>query len=153
MAMAVDRNKPKGRASGLGAKKGGDVFDASPSGTTDISAGGNGKRPHNIQDTEGWKKGSSGVKKIWNNYINFLKASFTRMSRDDQENYITKFSQVITIGLGVVALQLFYPMLPSLLRVISLPLIVGVAWYLGNKVIAPTMIDRMGKYLNDYDDY
>jgi hypothetical protein len=93
------------------------------------------------------------VKKIWNNYINFLKASFTRMSRDDQENYITKFSQVITIGLGVVALQLFYPMLPSLLRVISLPLIVGVAWYLGNKVIAPTMIDRMGKYLNDYDDY
>lgn len=150
--MAVERKKQRrGPGMGPGAKNGGDVFDASPSGTTDISAGGNGKKPGNLQETEAWKKGSSGLKNMWDNYLRFLRSAFARMSREEQETYITRFSQILTIGVSVVALQCFYSILIPQLRVISLPLVVGIAWYLGNKVIAPTMISRFSRYLNPPD--
>lgn len=150
--MAINRNRPKGKGGFGGSKENDETFDASPVGDHDISAhGSNGKRPHSIKETEAWKKGSNGMMKAWHNYTSYISASFSRMGRFEQEGYITKFSMVLTIGIAVVALQCFYQVLLQPIRVISLPIVVGIAWYLGNKVIAPTMIKRFERYLNPED--
>lgn len=108
--------------------------------------GGSGRK-RDITDTEGWKSSSKGIKRLWNNYINVLRESFNGMSRGEQEDLIDKFAMIITIGVTVLAVLIFYPYIPRLLRVLGLPVALIVAWWAGRKIVGPVVIERMERYL------
>jgi hypothetical protein len=145
--MAVKKSKRGGKLGsnvddGFGSK-----FDATPPGDGDMDASNlNGKRrqmPQPIQD------GQKGLKKLIAAYFNFLRTSFRNTPRYQQESYINRFSQIVCIGISAVILNSFYSVLLPQVRIISLPIIVGLAWYVANKVVAPVLIKRMGAYMND----
>ncbi|MBN9396375.1 MAG: hypothetical protein J0H83_14090 [Candidatus Melainabacteria bacterium] len=136
--MAGFKNKNAGKVA-----KPGDTFDASPGPSPDDQG-----RPRNLQETKGWGKAQNKLAQFWQSYLNILAKSFANMSREDQENMISRFCQVFAIGIGVVALQCFYSVLILPLRVISFPLVVAIAWIAAAKFIAPAVIDRLTPYLN-----
>ena len=81
-----------------------DDFDATPPGDGDISDGNN--RPNLPQQKNvGPEKG---LKKYIHSYQTFLITSFRNTPREQQENFINRFSQVLCIGIAVVILQLFF---------------------------------------------
>jgi len=122
-----------------------DDFDATPPGDGDISAGNN--RPNlPRQNNAGPEKG---LKKYIHSYQTFLITSFRNTPRDQQENFINRFSQVLCIGIAVVILQLFYSVLIPTVRIISLPLVAAVAWFVANKLVAPALMVRLGHLMND----
>ena len=108
-------------------------------------------RKRDITDTQGWKQSSSGVKRFWTNYRNILKESFQGMSRGQQEDLIEKFAMIITIGVTVLVVLIFYPVIPRLLRVLGLPVALIMAWWAGRKVVAPVLIDRLEGFLKRED--
>ena len=121
-----------------------DDFDATPPGDGDISDRGN--RPP-IQPSFQVGQGK-GLKKYIDAYWLFLRNSFRSMPREQQIVTINRFAQVLCIGIAVVILQLFYSVLIPQVRIISLPLIVGGAWFVANKLVAPALITRMGNLMN-----
>lgn len=114
---------------------------------------GSGKK-RDITDTEGWKSSSKGIKRFWVNYKNVLKDNFNRMSRDEQEDLIDKFAMIITVGVTVLAVLIFYPYIPRLLRVLGLPAALIGAWWVGRKIVGPVVVERMEGLLKkeDYRD-
>ncbi|GEM_PF-498917 len=157
--MAVgkkDSKFPKANKGRTGLRKGQEVFDATPEEDgADISHDGKSAgKPHDIRDSKAWKKGESGLKKVLTNYFDFLRKSFNRMGRAEQLQTIQKFCMAFTIGIAAVILCCFYSVLPMALRVLSLPLFGGFAWWLATKVIAPTVIQRLSKYIHprEFDD-
>jgi len=153
--MVVGKKDSKfSKSSVRGARgKGGEIFDATPEEDgADISHDGKSAgKPHDIRKTKAWQKGENGAKKIANNYFSFLRRSFARMSRGEQLQTIQHFCLAFSLGTAVVALALFYSVLPLALRVISLPLIGGLAWWLAAKVIAPQAILRLQNYIHPRD--
>ncbi len=142
------RGGKKGRAG-----DGPDSIDASPGMPAQTEQGGKrfeggGTGPKNIMETQAWKEGTGGAKKLWGNYMNILSDSFARMPRDGQEQLITRLSQVLTIGSAILILSFFYAFIPVFIRVLALPAVVVGAWYAGTKVVAPIMIARFDSYLN-----
>ncbi len=115
---------------------------------------GDGGKPRNITDTQGWKSSSKGVKRFWGNYKAILKDSFNRMSRQEQEDLIDKFAMIVTIGVTCLVVLIFYPLIPRLLRVLGLPVALLTAWWAGRRIVGPVIIDRMGTLLkrDDRDD-
>jgi hypothetical protein len=85
---------------------------------------------------------------MWDRYLQILRQSFSVMDREEQENMITKFCYVITIGIACVIISCFYSLLPPLLRIIALPIFLAGGWFVGAKIVAPTMIKRLEAYLN-----
>jgi hypothetical protein len=81
------------------------------------------------------------------NYGGLLGRSFQNLSRAEQEQLITRYCQILTIGSAVVIATFIYPFLPTLVRVFSAPALVIAAWYLGTKVVSAIMIKRLDKYL------
>lgn len=126
------------------------VFDATPEEDgADISHDGKSAlKPHDIRETKAYLKAQKGAKRMWSNYVTFLGASFQRMERDEQISIIQKFSMVFSIGIAVLAISCFYSLLPQQLRVLVVPIGVGVAWWFGSKVIAPQTINRLDKYIH-----
>ncbi|MBS1997429.1 MAG: hypothetical protein JSS86_14010 [Cyanobacteria bacterium SZAS LIN-2] len=120
-----------------------DDFDATPPDDGDISANGRPKLPR-----PDFSSSKTGLKKYLDSYQQFLLKSFRNMPRDQQEATVSRFSQVICIGIAVVALQLFYSVLIAQVRIISLPIAVGAAWFLANKLVAPALITRLGSLMN-----
>jgi len=121
-----------------------DDFDATPPGDGDISDRGN--RP---EIPPSFKVGQGkGLKKYIDAYRLFLINSFRSMPREQQIVTINRFAQILCIGISVVILQLFYSVLIPQVRIISLPLIVGAAWFVANKLVAPALIKRLEKYIN-----
>jgi len=123
-------------------------FDATPPGDVDMSPGnGNGKR-NRIEPENFSEKGKKGLKKWLSAYKTFLVDSFRRAPRAQQESWIDRFSQICCVGISVVILQAFYSVLLAPFRIISLPLVVGGAWFIANKLVAPAIITRLGDYMN-----
>ncbi len=108
-------------------------------------------RKRDIRDTEGYKASTKGVKRFWTNYQNILKTSFNDMSRDEQEDLIDKFAMIVTIGVSVLVILIFYPMVPRPLRVLGLPVALLVAWWAGRKVVGPVIVARLEGILKRED--
>lgn len=147
-----DAKASKGRMGG-GSKKPDPkkaVFDATPEEDgADISHDGKSAvKPHNIRDTKAYLKAQTGAKRMWSNYVSFLGESFQQMERAEQIAIIQKFSMAFSIGIAVIAISMFYSLLPQQLRVVVVPLGVGGAWWFGSKVIAPQIINRLDKYIH-----
>ena len=81
------------------------------------------------------------------NYLEMLSGYFSRMSRLEQEELITKYSWIITFGgVALIWCQIYNFVLPAL-RVIGLPLSLAVAYWFGKTIVSRIMIDRLNKYL------
>jgi len=107
------------------------------------------KPPRNLRETKVWKDTIGACQQLWSNYIAMLKLSFRKMSRYDQEQMITKYSWVISMGVAALAYQFFIrDFLPVIIRVLALPLILVAAWAVGTRLVAPVFIKRFEKYLN-----
>ena len=117
------------------------------------SSGNPGGRKRDIRDTEGYRSSKKGVKRFWSNYQNILKTSFNDMSRGEQEDLIDKFAMIVTIGVTVLVVLIFYPVIPRLLRVLGLPVALLVAWWAGRKVVGPVIVDRLEHLLKKDDRY
>jgi hypothetical protein len=126
------------------------IIDASPGDNPqDMAMSANSSaRPANIRETKAWKNVSGGIKGMWGNYIQTLINAFGRMNREEQIDLIIKGSQIITIGVAVVGLGLFYYFLNVTIRVLATPALLVGAWFLGTKVVAPIMVERLNQYLN-----
>jgi hypothetical protein len=94
-------------------------------------------------------EGKKGLKKLLDSYTGFLQKSFRNTPRYQQEAYINRFAQIVCIGIAVVILQSFYSVLLKEVRIISLPLLVGAAWFIANRLVTPAIIKRMGNYMNE----
>jgi hypothetical protein len=125
-------------------------IDASPGDqVSDISAGQQlGSKPRSIQDTQAWKGGAKGLKSLWNNYLGTLKDSFANMPRSTQLELINKGSIIVTMGVAVISLGLFYYFLPTIVRVFAAPALLVTAWFVGTKLVFPMVRDRLEPYLN-----
>jgi len=106
------------------------------------------KPPKNIRETKAWQQSIGALQNIWSNYINLLKRSFQGMPRYRQCELITKYCQIITIGVSITALTFFYPFLPLFVKILSFPVLVIVSWWAGTNIVSNVIIQRFGKYLN-----
>lgn len=88
------------------------------------------------------------VSRIWSNYKAILGTSFKGMMRADQEALLTKASVICTIGVTVLALGLFYSLIPSQIRTLLVPAAIFGAWWVGGKVVAKVIISRCESILN-----
>lgn len=142
--MAVQKNKKSGG-------KEDEVFDASPDGRKDIRLRPEkpqNNKPNDMRSSPVWKKMQEGMANLWLRYKALLATSFSNMSRYEQENLITRFSFVVSIGIGMVVLNFFYSVLPTIVRVIALPIVLSVGWYIGTRIVAPAAIDRLEKFMH-----
>jgi hypothetical protein len=127
--------------------------DNPPNSTLDASKQQVGKGLKNIRETMLWKDSVGGFQRFWQNYLSFLSKSWQRLPRFEQENWIRKFSLVVTVGTAFLAASFFYQFLPSTegllsIRTLSLPILIAVSWWTATRVITPVMIDRLSKHLN-----
>jgi hypothetical protein len=106
------------------------------------------RKPRSIQDTQAWKGGAKGLKNLWNRYISTLKDSFANMPRSTQLELISKGSIIVTMGVAVISLGLFYYFLPTIVRVFALPVLLVAAWFVGTRLVAPMVADRLEPYMN-----
>ena len=124
------------------------IIDASPGDHVGLTNNPNGK-PKNVQETEAWKDGSRRIKKIMGGYVQSLKTSFNGMPRNVQLELIMKGSIVMTMGVAVVSLGLFYYFLPTIMRVFALPVVIVTAWFTATTLVAPMVKERLEPYLNE----
>jgi hypothetical protein len=106
------------------------------------------RKPRSIQDTQAWKGGAKGLKNLWSNYISTLKYSFANMPRSTQLELISKGSIIVTMGVAVISLGLFYYFLPTIVRVFAAPVLLVAAWFVGTRLVSPMVADRLEPYLN-----
>jgi hypothetical protein len=127
------------------------IIDASPGDTPPEGPMGiqSANRPANLRDTKAWQNVSGGIQGIWAKYLATLASAFSRMTRTEQIDLIIKGSQIVTIGVAVVGLGLFYYFLNVMIRVFATPALLVGAWWVGTNVVAPAMITRFGQYLNE----
>jgi hypothetical protein len=142
-------NRDKKRTKG--GPNGGQFIDASPGNDSPpIGIGTNdGKKKKSVEDSKIWRDTSRGAGAIWNGYLNTLKGSWNRMTRAGQEELVNKASVIVTVGATMVTLCLFYYFLNQQLRVILLPLIGILSWFLAHKVVSPMIIERLAPYMHD----
>ncbi|MBY0550983.1 MAG: hypothetical protein K2W95_27135 [Candidatus Obscuribacterales bacterium] len=113
------------------------------SGLIDASPGGPNDRPSNITETKVWQSSKKGVGRFLFNYKKLLHDSFVKMDRQEQEALIEKFSMVITMGVCVLMLLAFSGVLPREARVLGFPVAIAVSWWVGTRVVAGVVIERM----------
>jgi hypothetical protein len=147
MNSGKSKNKRK-----VAKSQGSDQFiDASPGddGLSELSPGQRfSAKPRSIQDTQIWKGGAKGLNGLWNNYLGTLKDSFVNMPRSTQLELISKGSIIVTMGVAVISLGLFYYFLPTIVRVFAAPALLVTAWFVGTKLVFPMVRDRLEPYLN-----
>ena len=143
----VSKKPPEGKPGGRPSESL-EGFDASPDPANTNGRKQQSQPPRNLQQTKIWQDTVGGVTGMWKQYVEILKQSFVRLPRDKQEFYILRLSQAVTIGSSILATSLFYPFLPTLVRVFVLPLVIVVSWWCGTRIVAPQMVVRMSKYLN-----
>ena len=51
-------------------------------------------------------------------------------------------------GVAATALTFFYPFLPLFVKIVTVPTVLIVAWWLGGRVVSRVVIERMDKFLN-----
>jgi hypothetical protein len=124
-------------------------FDATPpkDGRLDIAADG---KKGSLYEHKAINQSKKGLKKALDAYKAFLITSFRSSSRNDQENWIHRFAQILCVGISAIVLNSFYSVLLPPIRIISLPLLVAVAWFVANKMVAPAIIKRLGNNMSDF---
>lgn len=138
--MAPFNKTPPSRKSGKQLPQNSELIDASPGGPND--------RVSNITETKAWKSSKKGVSRFLFNYKKLLHDSFVRMSRQEQEALIEKFSMVITMGVCVLMLLAFSGVLPREARVLGFPVAIAISWWVGSRVVAGVVIERMDSIMN-----
>jgi hypothetical protein len=101
-----------------------------------------------IQDNKIWQGTVGSTKNALTGYFAFLQKYFLDQPRAEQEQLITRYCQILTIGAAVVILSFLNTFLPTIIRVFALPAILVGAWYAGTNIVPPIVIKRMEKYLN-----
>lgn len=101
-----------------------------------------------VQDSKVWKDSTSGIKSLWGNYLQTLANSFNRMSRVQQESLISRICIIMTIGVSIILINLFYSFFPPLVRALMPPLVLALAYFAGARVVTPVMIARFEEHLN-----
>jgi hypothetical protein len=145
MNSGKSRNKRKAKSQNAN-----QYIDASPGDELPELASGQqpDRRPKSIQDTQVWKGGSRNLKNLWNTYLSTLKNSFREMPRATQLELLTKGSIIVTIGVSVISLGLFYYFLPTIVRVFALPVVLITAWFVATKLVYPMVRERLEPHLN-----
>ena len=144
----MNSGRSRDKRKGIRSKSADQIIDASPGDDPGMGGGQIGK-PRNVAETQAWKGSLKRMRKLWDGYLDTLKNSFASMTRVQQMELITKGSLVVTIGVSVVSLGLFYYFLPTIVRVFALPLMGVTAWFVAVKLVAPMVADRLSRYLND----
>lgn len=141
-------NSRKGprKAGSRGTANNDQFIDATPDAETSPNM--RGGSPRNLQETKVYKDSVKGARAAWQNYLAFLAVKFHDTPRRGQEQFIVRMSQTLTIGSAVLITSLFYPFLPTLIRVFALPGVLVLSWWLGTKIVAPQMTIRFEKHLN-----
>lgn len=104
--------------------------------------------PKNIQETKAWKDGVGGLQRFWSNYLNSLKTAFQRLDRRGQEELIIRMCQIMTVGAAIITTSIWYYFMPPNVRVLILPVVLVGAWWLGTKIVGPSMIDRFDVHMH-----
>lgn len=104
--------------------------------------------PNNIRETQAWKASKHGVNRVWTNYRNTLAEAFRKMNRSEQEALVQRFCLIITMGVTGIALLLFYPLVPQLVRVFFVPAAGVGAFWAGNRIVTPVVLARLEGVLN-----
>lgn len=89
------------------------------------------------------------MKRAWDNYKRILRDSFNRMSLEEKHALLRKASVIITLGVGVVSIAVFYPLIPQPVRVIGVPLWTLLCYFIGSRVVAKITISRLGLEIED----
>ncbi len=132
--------------------------DESASDSSD-SVSGNGRKSlpsrksgqKSIKDNKALREGMGGLNALWGTYTSTLSAYFRRMSRNDQEQLITRLCQVITVGSAIVLTSFFYQFIPLLVRVFTMPVFIVGSWFVATRVVAPIIIAQFEDKLNGDD--
>ncbi len=85
-------------------------------------------------------------KKLWNNYLQLLSTQFQRMTRNEQEELITKFSWILAVGGTLLIWCKIYPLFHPVIRLFVCPLTCIVAYWFGKKYNFEIMIDRFSNF-------
>ncbi|MBX9692359.1 MAG: hypothetical protein K2Z81_08250 [Cyanobacteria bacterium] len=104
--------------------------------------------PKNITETKAFQQGMGGIRNLWGNYLDVLGAHFERMSRPQQELFILRMCQVITIGCAIVLASFFYGFIPVLVRVFAFPVFIAGSWFAATRVVSPIIIAQFEHKLN-----
>ncbi len=104
--------------------------------------------PKNITETKAFQKGVGGLRSMWGNYLDVLAAHFQKMNRPQQELFILRMCQVITIGCAIVVATIFYGYIPVMVRVFAFPIFIAGAWFTATRVVSPTIIAQFEHKLN-----
>ena len=110
------------------------------------------KKSQKIKESRAWQDGMGGITRFWNNYVNALKMAFNRLDRVGQEDLIMRGSQIVTVGAAIITTYIWYWFMPQGIRVIVLPIVLIGSWWLGTRVVAPSMIERFDSHLHPRED-
>lgn len=155
MEWSPNRSRAQGENMDLGKLR---AAKGNPGDTDEASPSGNGKRdlirtnPKNITETRAYKEGKAGIGQMWSNYLRVLGSYFHKMRREDQEQLIVRFCQVVTVGCAVVLTSFFYQFVPSLVKVFALPLFFVGTWFVATRVVSPIIIAQFESKLNPFDE-
>lgn len=104
--------------------------------------------PKNITETKAFQQGMGGIRSLWGNYLNILASNFNRMTRAEQEMFILRMSQVVTIGFAMVLASFFYQFIPLLVRVFAFPVFLIGSWFVATRIVSPIIIAQVEHKLN-----
>ena len=109
----------------------------------------NEKRGNRITQSKLWQDTFGALGKMWDNYLEILSMSFQRMSRDEQEQLITKYSWIVSIGATAWVWVVVEPLTHSLpiIFLIGGPVSIGLAYWFGRNIVSRVVIDRLNKYM------
>lgn len=100
-----------------------------------------------LTDSKIWRESIGAIQQMWANYLQVLSTSFNRMSRFEQEELITKYSSILSLGgAGLIWCQIYYFFHP-LLRLVAIPVTLFLAYWFGKNIVSRIMIDRLSKHL------
>jgi hypothetical protein len=92
-----------------------------------------------FRDFDLWWRGGN---QIEGSQRSFFIDSFHSLTRKDQENWTNKLALICCIGISCIVLNSFYSVLSSPIRLISLPLVVGLAWFTARYLAADINLKR-----------
>lgn len=70
------------------------------------------------------------------------------MSRQEQERAITTMCKIVTIGTATVLVSLFYPFIPPLIRLFSIPAVLFGSLLVANWCVSPILLSQFEDKLN-----
>lgn len=82
------------------------------------------------------------------NELDKLRLAFLMKSPAEKRQVIHMMSQVVTIGCATVLVSLFYPFIPTPIRLISIPAILFLSYFLTGRMVGNILCARFEEKLN-----